>query len=217
MPKTSCVSCSFGKDSLIVLYLVREVLPTVNVAFCNTLCQYPETYDFKNKIVNEWHLNLVETRPATMWWKIWDKYGAPDGSKQEKGNSVDRCCYYLKEKPFKSAIKKHGWKVNFTGITAVESHQRMLRACQLGMMFYSNGYGLAKVHPLIFWTEDEIWRFIEQNSIPLNPAYKKRNLNRLGCMVCTAHKQWRQEIASNNPKLYRWIQERYFQQTLLSA
>jgi len=215
MPDSACVSCSFGKDSLAVLYLVREFLPKVAVLFCNTICQYPETYRFRDKIVDEWNLELFETKPKILWWQVWDKFGAPHGGKKVKGSSVDHCCYYLKEKPFKIAIRQNEWKVNFTGLTALESHQRMLSACESGMLFYSSKYGLVRLHPLIFWKEKEVWNFIEENSIPLNPAYKNRHLTRLGCMICTAHKGWRKEIAENNPRLYEWIQERYFNQTLL--
>lgn len=212
-----CVSCSFGKDSVVVLHLVREVLSEVDVLFCNTLCQYPETYKFRDQLVNEWNLSLIETKPKTLWWKVWDKYGLPDGSKKKGKHSTDKCCYYLKEAPFKQAIRSNGWKVNFTGLTALESYQRMLRTCQNGMLYYSSHYDVARVHPIVFWTEQEVWDFIEKENIPLNPAYKNRELQRLGCMICTAHKFWRREIARNNPKLYKWIQERYFHQRLLEG
>lgn len=211
-PQKCCVSCSFGKDSMLVLYLVRRETNLAQTVFCNTLCQYPETYKFKEKIAEEWNLVLIETKPKTLWWKIWDKYGAPNGSKKRGKRSIDKCCRYLKETPFKHAINEYRWKANFTGLTALESYQRMIRTCQNGMLYYSSYYNMAKVHPIIFWTEDEVLKFTEEHSIPMNPAYKKRNIGRLGCMICTAHLGWREEILRNNPRLYKWIQERYFGQ-----
>jgi len=47
-----CVACSFGKDSIFVLYLVKQYLNNPTVLFNNTHVQYPETYRFKNKVVN---------------------------------------------------------------------------------------------------------------------------------------------------------------------
>ena len=215
-PDSCCISCSFGKDSVAVLHLVREQISNPSVIFCNTLCQYPETYEFQKQLAKEWNLEVVETKPETVWWKIWDKFGCPDGSKKRGKHSVDKCCYYLKEAPFKKALRANGWRVNFTGLTALESHQRMIRTCQNGMMYYSIHYDVNRIHPIVFWTEQEVWKFIEENSIPLNPAYEKRNLNRLGCMICTAHKGWRKEIQANNPKLYKWIYERYFKQRIFA-
>ena len=40
-------------------------------------------------------------------------------------------------------------------------------------------------------------------------------LKRMGCLPCTAHKGWRAQLAKINPKMYRFIQENYFHQTLL--
>ena len=37
------VSCSFGKDSIVVLHLVLQKDPEVPVVFNNTKVQYPET------------------------------------------------------------------------------------------------------------------------------------------------------------------------------
>ena len=93
-PKHSAVSCSFGKDSTVVLKLVRDLNPQIPVIFNNTGVQFKETYDFKDKLVDEWNLNLLETKPIKTFWEVADQYGLPDGKKKS-----DRCCDYLKEIP----------------------------------------------------------------------------------------------------------------------
>jgi sulfate adenylyltransferase subunit 2 len=55
-----------------------------------------------------------------------------------------------------------------------------------------------RVHPILHWTEQEIWHYIKENRLPYNPLYKsnyvdKKYLNNgenrrfrsLGCMPCT--------------------------------
>jgi len=45
------VSCSFGKDSLTILYLARQIKPDIKVVHANTGVQYPDTEEFKKKII----------------------------------------------------------------------------------------------------------------------------------------------------------------------
>ena len=57
-PKEKCaVACSFGKDSMLVLYMIRQIYPDVKVIFCNTGVEYPETIAFKKRMVSE--LSLI--------------------------------------------------------------------------------------------------------------------------------------------------------------
>jgi len=219
--KNACVSCSFGKDSTVVLYLVREVNPQIPVIFNNTGVEFRETLEFKDMLTKEWNLNLVELKPEKTFWQIMDpkKIKIPDGSKTSKfrfqsRHTHDACCYYLKEKPFKDYVKGR-FSVNFTGITAMESRQRMLRACEKGMEYYHKTHGLLKIHPILYWTPQEVWQFIKDNNIPVNPAYQKYGINRIGCVPCTAHRGWREQLIKVNPKMYRFIQEQFFGQKLL--
>jgi len=209
-PKHSVVSCSFGKDSTVVLYLVRDLNPHISVIFNNTGVQFKETYDFKKKLVDEWDLNLIETKPIKTFWEVADKYGLPDGKKKS-----DTCCYYLKEVPYRKVLKKYGFTADFTGITVLESRNRMFHICERGQAYFSRKDNIMKIHPIAFWTPREVWEFISRESIPVNPAYKKYGLERLGCVPCTSHKFWREHMAKVNPKLYKYIQEHYFRQKLL--
>lgn len=211
-PKGAVVSCSFGKDSLVVLYLVREVMPGVPVLFSNTLCQFQETYELKEELCRKWRLNLIETKPADGWtfWKLAEKHGLDDGKKYR-----DACCDNLKEKPMRKAIRKHGFKYNFTGITALESRTRMWRICQGGTHYYSRKDGVVRIHPIAYWTPDEVWSFLTRAQIPVNRAYENYGLDRVGCVPCTSHRYWRAQLARVNPKMYNYIQEKYFGQKTL--
>ena len=211
-PKNCAVSCSFGKDSTVVLALVREVMPEVPVIFNNTGVQYGETYRFKSHLVEEWNLNLIETKPIKSFWEVADKYGLPDGKKKS-----DRCCDYLKEIPYRKVVKKYGFAVSFTGITVLESRHRMFHICESGQAYYSRKDNVMKVHPIAFWTPQEVWDFINRVRIPVNPAYEKYGIERLGCVPCTSHKMWREQMAKVNPKLYAHIQRHYFGQEVFAG
>ncbi len=211
--KRCFVSCSFGKDSMTVLHLVRKHRPDIPVVFNNTLVQHSETYSYLKEMKELWNLNLFETFPAEDWdfFKVADKYGLPDGRKRS-----DRCCVYLKTNPTKQLVKENKWEVNFTGTTVLESFNRMFHICERGQSYLVKGEKIIKVHPIAYWTEDEVYRYIEENEIPLNPAYSKYKIKRLGCVPCTSYKIWRKQLPRMNLKLYEIISERYFNQPLLS-
>ena len=71
---------------------------------------------------------------------------------------------------------------------------------------------ITKVHPILYWKPGEVSQFIEERGIPVNPVYEKYGLVRTGCMCCTSYRGWRDQLSRINPKLYKIIMERYFNQ-----
>jgi len=206
---SSCVSCSFGKDSMVVTVLALEENPKIPVVFENTGIEFPETLKLRDKAVSSYDMNYVELRPETTFFKINDMtlqkgFRLDDGRKHS-----NICCYHLKEKPFKKWIHPHNITRSFTGITALESRHRMFVACKKGMDYYSVKSGFAKVHPITFWTEEEVWQYTKQQNLPVNEAYSKYGIDRVGCMWCMSHKGWREQIQRINPKVYAYLMKRY--------
>lgn len=204
------VAFSGGKDSEVVLYLCLQVAPNVQVVFNNTGVEYPETVRFVASLEQAWGLNLIVTHPEKSFWQCTQEYGFPRGTKysRTKGpHPTARCCYWLKEKPMLLAIRHNGWLGYFTGETAVESWQRMLRARDRGVCSHLKKEGVCKIKPILWWTEDEVWQFIHCNGLLINEAYRK-GAHRVGCMPCTAYKNWENQLQKTNPKLYRLIKLR---------
>ena len=70
------VSFSGGKDSTVLLYLVRSLYPNVPAVFCDTGLEYPEIRDFVKTFDNVEFL-----KPTRNFWEIVYKYGYPVFSK----------------------------------------------------------------------------------------------------------------------------------------
>jgi 3'-phosphoadenosine 5'-phosphosulfate sulfotransferase (PAPS reductase)/FAD synthetase len=213
----ACVSCSFGKDSMTVLFLALQENPKIPVVFENTLIEFPETLVLKRKVVENWALNFVELRPekGVTFWRLQDRISIERLNRDDGRKHSNICCYHLKEKPFAIWRKTNGVVRSFTGLTACESRHRMFVACMKGMDYYSYRDGCWKVHPLMFWTPQEVWDFIRDNGIPVNEAYAKYGLDRIGCMWCMSHQGWREQVARINPRVYAFMLERYFRQKTL--
>jgi len=200
------VAFSGGKDSEVVLWLCLQVKPDISVVFNNTGVEHPETVQLVAELERAWNLNLTITHPEKNYWDCIEQYGFPEGTKGAIGKRKARCCYWLKEKPMQLAMRENGWLAYFTGETAVENRMRMFVALK-GTCLHLKKEGVCKIKPILWWTEREVWDFVHANSLPVNAVYSK-GAQRTGCMPCTAHKHWEQQMGIVTPKLYRIIKLR---------
>lgn len=202
------VSCSFGSCSVVVLHMALEVKPDIKVVFNNTGVEYPETYAYRELLRKEWNLNLIETKPQKTFWQCVKEYGFPLIRKTGKSkHKKHRCCIYLKEKPFKNFCKSNSVSATLTGLRASESGVRMLAIGQVGQFYLHKTSQIWKAHPIAFWNYKQVWRYLEENNIPINEVYTKLGLPRNGCMPCTGFIDWEKQLAKANLKMYRWVQK----------
>ncbi len=207
LDKNCAVAFSGGKDSFITTWLTTRFYPDIPVVFNNTGVEYPETVQFVHKVANEWKLNLIETKPEITFWDCVKKWGFPQNKhskKGVKGSGVRHYCYYLKDKPMTLILKCLGAKGYFTGVTAVENRTRMFNARDKGTCYYIDG--IKKVHPILYWTPDDVWSFIDDTKLPVNPVYFK-GADRVGCSTCTAFMDWEKQLSTVNPKLYQLVKQ----------
>ena len=218
------VACSFGKDSMVVLHMALKHNPNIKVLFHNTGIEFPETIQFKDKMVKEWRLNIIETKPYKdmTFWKCVDKYGLPEFRSGKSKYHSPRCCYYLKEKPAMNIFKKEGIFAIFTGIMKEESRQRAIKLTMYdnmnktfddisfcGQRYYAKNWDVWKYHPIANWKEKEIWDYIKKNNIPVNEVYSKWDglYKRCGCLPCTAYLDWEKKLSKSHNKLYLKLKE----------
>lgn len=209
------ISFSGGKDSTLVLHLVRQIDPEIEVVFNDTGVEYPETRDFVQSLENLWQLKLITVPPLKTFWQCWDEYGTRR-KKSGQHKRLARCCYWLKEKPMILAIRQHGWLGMFTGNTAVENRQRMFVAKHKGTCYHNKQWNLCKIHPILWWTEEEVWAYTKDNLLPVNPLYAK-GAHRVGCMPCISYLDWRKYMSLLTPKLYATMERRVTGQGVMTS
>jgi phosphoadenosine phosphosulfate reductase len=173
-----CLSCSFGKDSSVILSMVSKIKQTVPVIYINTGLEFKETLRFKDKMVEEYRLNLIEVKPITPYEAL-----VKDIGQDIYSTNPQLCCDTLKVEPMKRALR--GFDAWITGLRRDETEFRR------NIKVVERFDGIVKVNPLALWTEKDVWRYIFENNLPYNPLYNK-GYRSLGCMPCTKKGRWGQ-------------------------
>ncbi len=101
----------------------------------------------------------------------------------------NKCCKYMKKKPFTRYAKENGMKGTIIGIRLAEGGARELNAFNRiergnNKLCTSVSGDYIKKYPIIDWTDDDVEQFIKQYDVPLSKAYTEFGMKRTGCMCC---------------------------------
>jgi len=186
------INFSGGKDSLVVLDLVRRIRPTTIGVFANTGIEYKETVPYALSFDN-----IVELHPDKSFWQCEGEYGLPVMKSKAKRHG-NMCCLWLKEKPLVKYYKENNVDLSFTGLTADESRQRKLTLMRMGPYYWHKSDLTYKCHPIYDWTSQDVWDYINFFKLPYNPIYDM-GIARCGCRFCTAYLNWKKTTELYNP------------------
>ena len=162
-PEGYYVAFSGGKDSCVVLDLVKRAGVKYDAHYNLTTVDPPELVYY----IREHHADVEVHKPKeTMWQLIARKGMLPMRTRRY-------CCEVLKEGGGKGRLV-------VTGVRWAESvrrsKRRMVETC---MTDNSKRY----LHPIIDWTEYDIWEYIHTNDLPYCSLYDE-GFKRIGCILC---------------------------------
>ncbi|MAG73451.1 sulfate adenylyltransferase [archaeon] len=191
---------SMGKDSTCLLWLVRKAffgkIP-FKVLHVDTTFKFPEMYEFRSTYAKEWDFNLL----------LHTNQDAIAKGINYTNNDPFTCCHELKTVALQQAVEKHKFNGLIVGIRRDEEGSRAKERYfsprneeskwdykdqppefwgQFNTSFKPGTH--VRVHPLLHWTEVDIWRYIERENIPSCSLYFSQNGKRyrsLGCMPIT--------------------------------
>jgi len=212
--KNPAILFSGGKDSTVMLYLVKRAcydkipFPVIHI---DTGYKFQEIYDFRDKLVKEWDLDLIIAKN--------DK-SLKEGMNKSKGR--EECCNILKTEALKQCIKKYKFDAILVGIRRDEhgvrnkehffsprdkafkwNYAKEKKGGDSGLESLQDvefdGWNIfatdfkdanhVRIHPLLQWDEFQIWKYIQEQNIPMNPLYfsdGKTRYRSIGCECCTA-------------------------------
>lgn len=188
-PVRHILSLSGGKDSTALAIYLRDRIPEIEYAFCDTEQELPETYDYLRK------LEVYLGKPIQ--YLRHDGRGFDELLTARRGflpsPQVRWCTEYLKIKPFEKFV---GDDVcyNYVGIRADEPHRKGYISTKPNIIsrFPFIDDGLRK---------DDIIRILDESGLGLPSYYEWRS--RSGCYFCFFQQriEW-VGLLENHPDLY---------------
>jgi phosphoadenosine phosphosulfate reductase len=184
------IGTSFQLGGLINIFLAREVVDPVRVLFLETGFHFPETLAFRDELVKDFGIALMETKP-TLGPERQAKEIHPELYKVDP----DQCCYLNKVLPMEAALEDlGGW---ITGVRRDQSPSRTNTQI-FEMQELQSGKVIWKVNPQAHWTRAQVEEFSVQHNLPSHPLYDKGYLS-IGCAPCT-----RPVAADEDERSGRW-------------
>jgi len=170
-----------GKDSTTMLVIARQAFAPLKqfpfpVMLIDTGYQFQETYEYLEKYARLWQLNFIRFK---------NEKALKKGINPFKTDHF-ACCQALKTEALNMAIKQYQFDAVLVGIRWDEHGVRGKES----YFSWRDQPPHMRVHPMLNWSEREIWRYLKQNKIPYNPLYDRVEHGNLiyrsiGCWPCT--------------------------------
>jgi 3'-phosphoadenosine 5'-phosphosulfate sulfotransferase (PAPS reductase)/FAD synthetase len=206
------VSFSGGKDSTVLLHLVRQLYPDVPAVFCDTGLEFPEIKQFVQGTDD-----VTILRPEMSFKKVLDTYGYPVIGK-EVADCVEGARkgqpYRLRrfDPSYKSMFNVSKWAFLLDAPFAISGQccavmkkrpfrryeKQSKRRPLLGTMASESRLRMQKwleagcnafdnkrpiSQPLSFWLERDIWDYLRKFNVPYSSIYDM-GYQRTGCIFC---------------------------------
>lgn len=183
--KLDCFHVAFsgGKDSIVLLELVKKALPRSSyiVVFGDTGMEFPDTYDAVRHVEEQCREEGVDFYRARSHFDpmdSWRLFGPPS-------NVLRWCCSVHKSAPQTLKIREVLGRddyvgADFVGVRAQESIRRSEYEYE---NYGKKQRGQYSLNPLLEWSSAEVWLYIFAYRLAINTAYKKGN-SRAGCLLC---------------------------------
>ncbi len=158
------LSTSFGAQSAVMLHMVTRQAPKIPVVFIDTGYLFPETYRFAEELTERLDLNLkvytpqmTAARQEALYGKLWE------GSRDD----LVKYGFINKVEPMNRALRELGAEAWLAGLRRSQATTRK----DLGIVSRQNRTW--KIHPLIDWTDRDIFHYLTEHELPYHPLWEQ--------------------------------------------
>ena len=175
---------SLGKDSNVLIWLCKKAFyghVPFKTILLDTGNELDEVYEFRDKYVKEWNLQYINAECPSI--------DETDPNLPPKSRAAAR-----KTLGLKNIIEKHGFKGILLGIRrdeqAIRGKEKIFSPRQKSGTWefrdqptefwdqYQTGLSEdihLRIHPILAWSELDIWQYIKREKIPVVPLYFAKN------------------------------------------
>jgi|JFJP01.1.fsa_nt_gi phosphoadenosine phosphosulfate reductase len=176
--KNISLASSFGAEDVVLIDMIAKIKPEAHVFTLDTGRLNAETYEVIAKVQQKYpqlQLRIMFPQAEAVEQMVSAKginlfYDSVENRKQ--------CCYIRKVEPLGRATQ--GLDAWITGLRRDQTANRST----METVELDSDRGIAKINPLIDWTNEQVWEYICANEVPYN-ALHDQNFPSIGCAPCT--------------------------------
>lgn len=184
-----CLTSSFQTEDMVVLHLLREHLADVPVIFLETGYHFAALLEYRDRLVRDWNLNLINAAPFTSVAEHEAQFGLLHII------NPTQCCQIRKVEPLMRSLEPFTWW--FTGLRREQSPTRAnLRKVEDHRL--PTGKQMKKISVLADWPWERVESYAREHDIPRLSLYDEGYAS-IGCEPCTAR-----PIPGADPRSGRW-------------
>jgi phosphoadenosine phosphosulfate reductase len=164
------LSVSFGgAEGMVLLDMVSALTDRVQVITLDTGFLFEETVKFRKEMRRRYRLPVEVIRPSLSVEEQVRRYGPKLHS-----CSPDLCCQIRKVEPLGRVLE--GYDAWMSGIRREQTTHRSA----ISVVGREERFGVDKISPLASWSKAELYSYIREHNVPLNPLLY-RGYKSIGC------------------------------------
>lgn len=168
---------SLGTEDMVLMDIITKHAPTIEIFSIDTGRLPAETYDLIERAIKHYRRKIIVYFPEQSAVENFVRINGINGFRDSVAQRQD-CCHARKVEPLKRALKgRSAW---ITGLRRAQAATRK----NLGVAEFDEANGLQKYNPLIEWSEDDVWDYINEFGVPYN-ALHDQGYPSIGCAPCT--------------------------------
>lgn len=148
-----------GKDTTCLMHIILGMYGKIpfRVMFNDTTLEFPEMYKFIDRVKKLWKLDLLV-----------EKHAPEELAKFHRLKSLDKkeeLSRMMKINSLNRALERFTLKGYMLGIRRDENPARENET------YFSKRENHIRIHPMLDFTEEDIWNYIRENNVPYCPLY----------------------------------------------
>jgi phosphoadenosine phosphosulfate reductase len=176
-PNQITFATSMGAEDQVITHIMAGIDRSSRIFTLDTGRLFQETYDAIERTNARYGINIEIFFPDRQQVEeMVNKKGV--NLFYESIENRKLCCHIRKTVPLRRAL--NGMDAWISGLRRSQAVTRK----NLQPVEWDNTFGLLKINPLINWTEEQVWDFINKNNIPYNRLHDK-GFRSIGCLPCT--------------------------------
>jgi phosphoadenosine phosphosulfate reductase len=186
------IASSFSIEDCVVIDIAHRIDRGVRVFALDTGRLPEETYQTADRVREKYGLTIEWLFPDRAQVELLERSKGMYSFMESLDNRHE-CCGIRKVEPLNRALSElDAW------VTGLRREQSVTRSDAAEVELDAGHGGIAKLNPIIAWTETELWAYADANRVPIHPLHKK-GYPSIGCAPCT-----RAIKPGEHPRAGRW-------------